>query len=283
MMVELPCGYPDAAGHLHREAELVPLCGRDEELLADLDRPPAELVTGVLAACVRRIGPIAPVDAAVTRGLTVGDRLFLLLKLREATLGPAVALVAACSWPGCGQKVDIEFLIGDVPVRPAAPGGPVYEIELSAAAGGQLVRFRLPTGADQERCAPLLAGNPAAALRVLLDGCLQPAESGRAEALPPLARAEIEAAMAARAGGPELTMQAGCPSCGRGFAIPFDVPDLFFGEVACSADLLLRQVHYLAFHYHWAEAEILDLPRDRRLRYVELLAEEIERMNDAVG
>jgi hypothetical protein len=288
MIVSLPGGHHDAAGRRHREAELTALRGRSEELLCATGRSPAELVTAVLADCLLRVGDLAPVDEALTRALTVGDRSFLLLRLREATFGPDVALVAHCAWPDCGEKVDVAFRIPDVPVREQAAPGPVHEMTLSPEAApdaptpaDRVVHFRLPTGADQEACAALLDVNPAAALRALLDACLLRADGGGATELTPLARAEIEAAMAAVAGGPALTMRAGCPRCRRGFDIPFDVPDFFFGEVAASADLLLRQVHYLAFHYHWAEAEILDLPREKRLRYVELLADEIERMNDA--
>jgi hypothetical protein len=289
VIVQLPGGYFDADGRRHREVELRALTGRSEELLCTPDRAPAELVSAVLADCLLRVGGLAPVDEALTRDLTVGDRSFLLLKLREATFGPDVALVASCAWPDCGEKVDIAFRIPDIPVREQPEPGPVHEVRLSADAApdapdaARNVRFRLPTGADQAACAGLLERNPAVALRTLLAACLVADGGPAAATLTPLARAEIEAAMAAAAGGPTLTMRASCPGCGRGFDIPFDVPDFFFGEVAASSDLLLRQVHYLAFHYHWAESEILDLPRERRLRYVELLTEEIERMNDAVG
>lgn len=291
MIVQLPGGYHDADGRRHREAELSALTGRSEELLCARDQPPAKQVTAVLADRLLRVGDIAPVDEWLTRGLTVGDRSYLLLQLREATFGPDVVLTAWCAWPDCGEKVDITFRIPDVPVREAEHPGPVHQVELSPeaapdapTAAARTVRFRLPTGADQEACSPLLDVNPAAALRALLDACLMPdATSIPVAALTPLARAEIEAAMAERAAGPALTMRAACPGCQRGFDIPLDVPDFFFGEVAASTDLLMRQVHYLAFHYHWAESEILELPREKRLRYVELLAEEIERMNDAVG
>jgi hypothetical protein len=286
MIVQLPGGYHTPDGRRHREVELTALRGRSEELLCATDRSPAELATAVLADCLMRVGDLTPVDEALTRALTVGDRSYLLLRLREATFGPDVALVAHCPWPDCGEKVDVAFRIPDVPVTEQAGPGPVHAVTLSPEAApdaaDRVRRFRLPTGADQEEFAPLLDVNPAAALRVLLDACLLPDDRGDAQAeLTPQARAEIEAAMAAVAGGPALTMRAGCPRCGRRFDIPFDVPDFFFGEVSASADLLLRQVHYLAFHYHWAEAEILDLPQEKRLRYVELLAEEIERMNDA--
>jgi hypothetical protein len=296
MLVQLLGGADDADGRRHREAELVPLRGREEELLAQVSRPTAELVTSVLASCVRRIGSLAPVSERVARGLTVGDRQFLLLKLREATFGPEVAAVATCPWPACGKKMDVGFRIPDVPIRPGRGDGPVYDCELSreaaVAVGDEVhrqVRFRLPTGGDQEAVAPLLDSNPARALGRLLERCvvaIGPAEPPPADwldVLSPRARAEIEQAMAAAAHGPELTMEARCPECAHTFTLPFEAADFFFGEVRASTELLYREVHYLAYHYHWSEAEILELPWDKRRHYIELLAEEIERCNDAVG
>jgi hypothetical protein len=99
----------------------------------------------------------------------------------------------------------------------------------------------------------------------------------------PRARAEIEAAMHQVAYGPQLSLDAACPECGRGFILPFDVQDFFFGEVATTPELLLREVHYLAYHYHWSESDILGLTRDRRQRYIEVLADEIDRWTDALG
>jgi hypothetical protein len=84
-IVQLPGGYHDDAGRCHREVELCGLSGRDEERLCAHEGSPAERITAVLARCVRRIGGIERVDEEVARELTVGDRLFLLLKLREVT------------------------------------------------------------------------------------------------------------------------------------------------------------------------------------------------------
>ncbi len=281
MLVRLPCGYFDGEGLRHRDVEIAALSGREEELLADLSAPPAALVTDLLAAVARGVGT-HPMTTDLARELTVGDRLFLLLKLRELTIGPRVQAVVSCPWHGCSSRIDVDFLLSDVPVR-EIDDGPVFEVELSpesAIAGERVIRFRLPTGADQEAVAPLIAGNPAAALACLLDRCVLTVDD--VGSITPRARAEIEEAMAAAAPGPHLRLEADCPECARGFSLPFDIQELFFGELHASNDLLFREVHYLAYHYHWGEAEILDMSRDRRRRYIDVLAEEIERLNDAV-
>lgn len=147
------------------------------------------------------------------------------------------------------------------------------------------ISFRLPNGDDQELLSPLFVQNEAQALTRLLQRCLHSIGSFQhpnqdvVDRLSPLARMEIERQMEAVAPKVELTMESKCPECGRDYAVPFDIQHFFFGELGTSRDLLYREVHYLAYHYHWSEREIMDMPRQKRHTYLEILAEEIEKLN----
>jgi hypothetical protein len=282
----LPGGYL-VGDHCHREAVLRPLTGRQEELLTSVQGPPAEQITQVLADCVERIGPVDEITPDAMRRLLVADRQYLLLQLRTLSYGDRVQGTLGCPWTGCGARVDIEFSIDDVPVKRTGPIRPAYTVDLPReAADGRdasTVAFRLPNGGDQEAAAPLVEQNAARALTVLLERCLQPPSDLPADefvaGLSPRARALIEAAMEEHAPAVELDMDVTCPECERAFTAPFDVQDFFLGELRSSRDLLHRQVHYLAYHYHWSEGEILDMPREKRHTYIEILAEEIDAMN----
>ncbi len=297
MVFLLPGGYCDADGCVHREVELVSLTGREEELLArNSGREYASLVTGVLHCCIKRLGAFSPVPLQVVRDLLVADRMFLLLKLRENTFGSEVQATVTCPWPDCGRKVDFNFSIGDIPVTESVDKGPLFKMTLSGDAAfthddGEVYReivFRLPTGADQEVAAPRLAVNEASALSLLLTRCITavgPCKEPDGELigrLSPRARLEIEKEMERVAPRVETELEGDCPECGREFDIPFDIHHFFFGELRTSIDLLYREVHYLAYHYNWSEKEIMDFPRQKRHKYIEILAEEIERLNNAV-
>jgi len=293
----LPGGYVDEGGALHREVELAPLSGREEELLADRKQAGSMApVTAILSRCVRRLGTISPVPAALVRRLLVADRQYLLLKLRHITFGAQVQATICCPWADCGHKVDIDFSLQDIPVRESQEKGPTYTMELSPEAAcrgehGQAYRaitFRLPNGEDQEVVSCLVADDAARAFAMLLARCIQrvgpwehPGDAllGR---LSPLAQQEIARQMEAVAPQVELTMEGQCRECGRDFAVPFDPQECFFGELRASRDLLYREVHYLAYHYHWSEQEIMAMPRDKRRRYIEVLADELERLNHGV-
>jgi len=292
----LPGGYVDKDKVVHRDVELIILSGREEELLADRKDPAsAALVTAILNRCVRRIGTISPISEEVARKLLVADRQYLLLKLREVTFGEQVLATIPCPWPNCGKQVDIDFSMNDIPVRESKEKGPTYKMTLSPEAAflgdhGEVyneITFRLPNGGDQEVISPLIFENEAMALTLLLERCIQdigPLKNPGDEIiskLSPMARMEIEKRMKEVAPKVELTMGASCPECGREFSVPFDLQEFFFGELRTGRDLLYREVHYLAYHYNWSEQEIMEMPRGKRRKYIEVLADEIERLNNA--
>lgn len=297
--LRLPGGYRDAQGALHRAVELRPLLGREEELLATREGSGAERVTELLSRCVLRLGDICPVSKTVTRDLLVGDRQYLLLVLRRLTFGDRVQSVVSCPWRDCGKPVDIDFHISQLPIDESEASGSVYQVSRPVGTDSKLcalagqtetlsIRFRLPTGADQEALTGMDAANPASLALALLARCVvqmgtltHPTPDDIA-ALPAELCQWLEQQMERRAASPDLEMQARCPECGREFCVPFEIQDFFFGELHINADVLWREVHYLAFHYHWSESEIMTMPRERRRNYIDILAEEIERINEDV-
>lgn len=275
----------------------MPLSGREEEFLAENQGgESASLVTAILTRCIRRIGTMSPVSEEVARNLVVADRQYLLLKLREVTFGNQIQATILCPWPNCGKRVDIDFSLKDIPVRESKDKGSMYTMELSPDAAfisnhGEVYRevtFRLPNGGDQEVISPIISKNEARALTMLLGRCILSIGTVKypgdemINRLSPMSRMEIERQMDAVAPKIDLTMGAICPECGREFGVPFDLHEFFFGELRTSRDLLYREVHYLAYHYHWSEQEIMEMPRVKRHKYIEVLADEIERLNNAV-
>ena len=293
----LPGGYVDADCELLREVEIAALSGRDEELIS-LRQPISDpaLLTVLLSRCVLRLGPVSPVSEHLARRLLVADRQFLLLKLRQMTFGDHVQATVECPSEPCRKKVDIDFFLHDIPVRESVEKGPLYTRELSSEAAfsnehGERYRevvFRLPNGEDQEAIAHVVEENEVTALALLLARCIrrlgqlhEPGPEVIAR-LSSLARAEIERHMEDAAPQIDLTLAAHCPECDREFVIPFDLQAFFLAESQKSRELLYHEVHYLAYHYHWSEQEIMALSREKRRKYIALLADELRSVNHAV-
>ncbi len=262
-VVALPGGLIAADGRRLARAELRPLTGAEEEWLAARpSEPSAPAVTRLLAACVVRLDGV-PADRELARRLLVGDRDYLMLQLRRLTLGDQVRAVVPC--PACREKMDVEFAGADVPVEARPQTAAAYAL----ACGGRTIRFRLPTGGDQETVVGLSAPAAAAAL---LDQCLM--DDGGS----PLTaddRAAVTEAMGRLAPRVEADLALTCPACGHAFEAPFDTTAFFLHEMRAGGKRLLRETHLLAFHYHWSQAEILSLRRDRRHAYLALLSDEL--------
>jgi hypothetical protein len=260
---DLPGGLVLDDGRRLGRAELRPLTGREEEWVTQhAGAASARLATKLLSACFVRLENL-PVNSEMIDKLLVGDRDYLILQLRRLTLGDRFAAVFSC--PACRRAMDVEFLAQDIAIEPRPQNAAVYT--WTSEDVQRVVRYRLPNGADQEAVVDLSPGD---AVETLLARCV--IDDGGT----PLSveeRAAVIAEMDAHAPQIDLELELNCPECEHSFTTPFDCASFFFSEIRAQSRHLLREVHYLALHYHWSEAEILNLQRDRRRRYLALLNE----------
>jgi hypothetical protein len=263
--VTLPGGLILEDGARIGAVTLRPLTGQEEAWLADrFDLPSAPVVTHLLAACLAIDG--RPVPPGLAGRLLVGDRDYLMLRLRRLTLGDVVAAVLTC--PSCRARMDLTIDLAEAPVEGPPQTQEWQRLELPDRK--QAVRFRLPTGADQEAVAHL---DEREAVAALLRRCLR----DESEALSVEEAARLIEAMEEAAPRVEIELDLTCPECGHAFLAPFDATAFFLAEMRMSGERLLREVHQLAFHYGWSEAEILGLERVRRRAYLSLLDDELRR------
>jgi hypothetical protein len=272
--LELPGGVLDAAGQVHRRVRVRELTGADEELLFERSRGGgAQRVSAFLARAIAVVeGLDAPIDEAFTAGMHLGDRDYLLLRLRQLDLGDAVHQVMRCA--ACAMKVDVDLSISELPVRRLADPRPAYRLSL----GGRELLVRLPTGADQDAVEAVALANPAAAntrlyARLVLDvdGAGAP-DQDAVRAWPAGLRAELNEWLQEHSPGPDLFLDLACPHCAADMSYAFDLYAFFFAERMTYIDRLYEEIHVLALHYHWSEAALLGLPRSKRRRYLGLLA-----------
>lgn len=112
---ELPKGYLDDKGVLHKEVALREITGSDQEamLSTQLKGNPAKMLTALLARVIVRLGTLdkARIDTAVTAAMVKSDRDFLILKLKEIDSGPEMEVDVAC--PDCSRKFKAAVDVGD--------------------------------------------------------------------------------------------------------------------------------------------------------------------------
>ena len=262
--VRLPGGYWSDAGTFVERVLVRPIAGLDEEWLqwCPGHTPAGIVASGLLERC------IAELDIA---SLPVGDRDYLLLRLRCMTLGDQFGLIVACH--ACGVSMDVAFAARDVPVEWRVQRKPRFRIGVTDARGSahRLV-VHIPTTSDVN--AAIADRRPE---RALIAACVEamdgrrPTRSELDHTLDRAARATLDSELGARAAGVSLGMRLACPSCGHAFDHDVELLPFLLEELRDAARHLWPEVHILALNYHWAEAEILRLPRQRRRWYVSLV------------
>jgi hypothetical protein len=267
-------------GVCHREAELRPLSGHDEAFLVDDARSllPVQRATALLARCVTRIGDLAPVTRAIVRHLAVGDREALLLHLRRLTFGDRMQAVVSCPDPACGTKMDVPLSVGNLLVSASNTSHDRYEIAIDRNGSTYRAIVRVPTGADAEAAAGLAALDPARAADHILRACVQQIlrDGERVDDVAPDIASAVGDAFADLDPQAELKLSLACVQCGRRITAIVDAAAYVLREIADGARQLHREVHLLAFHYHWAEAEILGMTPARRRRYLDFLVDGLQ-------
>jgi len=235
---------------------------------------PAARTTRLLAAAVRAVGPCSPLDEALARQLTAGDREALLLALHDAQFGGRMHALLSC--PHCAAALELDLAVDELllPDRAAAVLPPCEVADPQA--GLVKLQLRLPTGADLEQAAHEAAIDPDTAIQALLERCVLSAcdHEGRAVALSaPLLRA---AADAIAAGDPqaEVALVLDCPQCAARFEVLFDTARFVFDRLEAVARDFWREVHDIAARYHWSESDIVALPPSRRRRYLQMIRAE---------
>lgn len=214
----------------------------------------------------------SPLDGATVDWgtLCVTDLDTLLLLLRVMIIGDLIRTDIVCPAENCGKRIDVFFSITEYlnHHRPRMARG----VQVADESGWFRLRntpvsFRLPTAADQVAVAK--TSRPE---RELVHRCIQPLEISTH-----LVK-RVETAMEAMAPSLSHDLQGQCFECGTTVNMYFDVQHYVLSELRHQAAFVYEDVHLLAMHYHWSQAEILSLPHSRRAHYRELLQQERSRV-----
>ncbi len=144
------------------EIELREMTGAEEELLTNqrLIRS-GDAVNQVLVNCIERIGENSEIGSADVLDMLSGDRLFVLVKLRQISLGDEVELELACTNTNCRAKTPVVINLDDLPVTPY---GDDREFLFALPASGSKVRYGYLDGHKEKRLAQMQEPSISAAM-----------------------------------------------------------------------------------------------------------------------
>jgi hypothetical protein len=200
--------------------------------------------------------------------LPLGQRDSLVLAARERLFGNRLVSLAQC--PTCAQPLEFELGVGDIRVAELPP----LPEQLSCEREGYVLDFRLPDSHDLMFAEA--QANPEAAYHALMSRCLLGAKRGKhrhqASELPVPVLAALEDAMAAADPQANTQLDLNCPACAHRWLAAFDIASFLWRELHAWAQRLIGEIHLLAKHYSWTEADILAMTPTRRRLYLEQLS-----------
>jgi hypothetical protein len=176
---ELPAGYIDDEGTLHKTFTLREMTGKDEEAIRkpEVEKNTSKVIYTLLFRCVKSIGTLDRKSLGseewgkVINNLLVGDQDYILIKLRGLSIGETIKMNHVC--PSCGVKLETEVDLDELEFTPFQ-GNRKITFELPRGfrdKDGKLHRegtLRLPTGFDRIILTPLANKNLAKAETTML-------------------------------------------------------------------------------------------------------------------
>ena len=217
-----------------------------EALDVDLSAPLPQTVTAILAASTS-------LGEDELWALPVGTRIELLLATLALAEERALCAQRRCANEACGEPIEIEL-------------APRELLALAEGADAEALAMHRPTGRDQLAWQARGLGDDDDAQRQAAADLVP-----GGEALDAAAVAELERVLAAHDPLVCFAFDVACPYCREVRRYELDILGLALDRIAERQDELLAEVHALASHYHWTEAEIAAVPRSRRARYLNLI------------
>lgn len=178
---EMLGGYLDSENILHKTFSVREMTGRDEEAIGkpEVKANGSKLASILLQRCVTKIGTLTPQGLGsmrwqeVIRGLYSADQDYILMKIREVSLGKDIEVNHICPNPKCGAKLQTTIGVDDFEIEPFR-GKRLVDFELPSGyrdRKGVVHRsgyLRLATGLDREILTPAAKNNMAKAQTTML-------------------------------------------------------------------------------------------------------------------
>lgn len=232
--------------------------------------PRIALVTDLLSLCLQRPSG-DPLSADYAWGWSVAERLQGLLAIAHASNGPMAHAMATCSHRDCAGQIEMDLGLD------AFASAELTMLEWCSPEGKH-VRLRLPNGRDlaawQTRLESDATDAEAWLANLLIESIDGDAPTDNQQ-LPMHWLAPLAAALDRADPLTALTLQLPCPFCDRIVQVEVDLELLLLDGLRSRQARLTDEIHQLAAHYHWSEAEIVALPAWRRQRYIARLRAEL--------
>jgi hypothetical protein len=197
----------------------------------------------------------------------IGQRDARLLDIRVKLFGEVFHNTANC--PHCEQKVEWEMQAKDLNFQGIEEEKTITNFDIEYQ--GQALSFRLPTSADIIEIQAYVGNeDPSDQLirKCLLRSTLPLTTS---EAIPAGLKSIVNQKIEEQDPLADIRFQLNCPVCKHNWSISFDIMQYLWIELNDWAIKLFQDIYLLASTFGWPESDILDMSRQRRNIYVNMI------------
>jgi hypothetical protein len=302
-VITIPHGVPvDSNNSWLRQVELREITGHDEQLLAQTKSYPLPFRSSFLLQSVLQNSNSdttllnAKIDKRkFVQTLPQGDRVALILNIRKIVFGDRISCTAACS--SCKELLTFDLSVSELLEPMKADPKKEYPLLVE----GYSIKIRPITGVDlellilssleddnnnnktQENNGNISDVSETAKekkasnfdLNGMTEKLVRSSITFSDPPLPQILSNDFIKAVSSKL--EEIDPQANmvlelkCIACQNVFQTNFNAEQFILSEIDSRAKQLYREVHWIAFHYHWEENSILSLPLRRRKFYLELI------------
>lgn len=148
LSVELPCGYIDSDGVLHREMAVREMTGHEEDIIAGKG-PIVTRLNHVITNCTKQFGDIAERKdiAKAVSCLTAQDKMAVLIAIRRVSLGDFYDVTLNCPRDKCGESSHFTLDLSELEIiKMRDPMKRDREDELST---GRIISWHIMSAEDE--------------------------------------------------------------------------------------------------------------------------------------
>lgn len=228
---ELIKGYTDKNGVTHKEFEIREMTGSDEEAISktEIKSNGAKVLRTLIERCCMRIGTIEKSDIKNTewreiiQSLSASDQDYILLKLREVSLGEEIESKYTCPNADCKEEILTTITVDELEI---VPFNGIEEISFELPKGfkdkdGNILKkgkLRHPNGLDREVLDGVIKKNSGLAHTLMLSRCIIELEGVKVydelvRSLSLKDRAYLLNLITENKFGIDLSVDVECPSC----------------------------------------------------------------------
>lgn len=230
------------------------------------------LLTQILQCCtLDKNGEL--IDQSFFQDLTVGKRIESLLTIVASSESYDLYIPRRCLNQACQQQMELEISIEElIDLQQRADVVDSHDVRI----GDKTLSIRKPTGRDQIEWLKFSFRDEREVMRAMIQTLMLDTEEASFDvgSISDEWIQIIDNAMEEFDHLVNFNLHARCPYCGEENRYAVDLEEILLSRLQRIQMHLLDDVHRLAEHYHWSEAQIIAIPPWRRSRYLALIDRE---------